>query len=32
MKKKDADHPMLWKIFALSVGADPSEIEKKRKI
>ena len=28
-EKKDADHPMLWKNFALSVGAKADEIEKK---
>jgi|TARA_B000000565_G_scaffold249415_1_gene220784 pyrroloquinoline-quinone synthase len=30
-EKKDADHPMLWKNFALSVGADSKEIEKKER-
>ena len=31
-EKKDADHPMLWKNFALSVGAKADEIEKKDRI
>tara|TARA_X000000368_G_scaffold379444_1_gene334536 strand:- start:1340 stop:2005 length:666 start_codon:yes stop_codon:yes gene_type:complete len=30
-EKKDADHPKLWKNFALSVGADSEEIEKVEK-
>ena len=30
-EKKDADHPKLWKNFALAVGADSQEIEKVKK-